>query len=334
MKIFQSKVLKYIVLLVTVLMLVVGSRAEAETIRVWIDTDPSCGHSATSDVDDCLAILQAVRSPALKIAGISTVFGNETGKITWETANDLLQRFDEDPAISDPLPLLFRGADKAGQEDSKGVQAIIEALEAGPLTVIAIGPLTNVAAVLKNRSDLANRVEKVVAVAGTRPGTRRLWPGNSRILHFHDLNFIKDVDAFDAVLTSGVPLHLMPFEAANQVTVTRRDMEELERTTGVAAWIAGESDGWIGFWEDRLDREGFSPFDSLAVGYLTAPGMFTCEIVPAKVVRRHGRFKTRSTLEVSDTYTDGIPVTFCNAVAGEYSNYLTSTLARTEGRTN
>jgi purine nucleosidase len=316
------------------MILVVGSRANADAIRVWIDTDPACGHSATSDVDDCLAILQAVRSPALQIAGISTVFGNESGKVTWETAGELLKRFGEDPSISTPLPPLFRGADKANQEDSDGVKAIIKALEAGPLTVIAIGPLTNVAAVLKTRPDLADRMDTVIAVAGTRPGTRRFWPGNSRILHFHDLNFIKDVDAFDAVLTSGVSLLLMPFEAANQVIVTRRDMEGLKRTSGVTAWIAGQSDGWIGFWEEKLARDGFCPFDSLAVGYLTAPEMFTCETIRAKVVRRHGRFKTRSTLEVSDNFIDGTPVTWCHTVASEYTNHLTAILSGAEGRTN
>ena len=334
MKIFQAKSLKSTILQATVLVLVVWSPAHADAIRVWIDTDPACGHSATSDVDDCLAILQAVRSPVLEIAGISTVFGNESGKVTWETAGSLLERFGEDPSLSDPLPPLFRGADKANQEDSDGVKAIIKALEAGPLTVIAIGPLTNVAAVLKNRPGLADRVEKVVAVAGTRPGTRRLWPGNSRILHFHDLNFIKDVDAFDAVLASGVSLHLMPFEAANQVTVTRQDMEALESTAGAVSWIAGESDGWIGFWEEKLERDGFSPFDSLTVGYLTVPGMFTCETIRAKVVRRHRRFKTRSTLEVSENFIDGTPVTWCHTVADKYTKYLTSALAGVEGSTN
>lgn len=334
MKIFQAKSLKSTILQATVLVLVVWSPAHADAIRVWIDTDPACGHSATSDVDDCLAILQAVRSPALQIAGISTVFGNENGKVTWQTAGELLERFGEDPSINSPMPPLYRGADKPKQEDSHGMRALIKALETRPLTVIAIGPLTNVAAVLKKRPDLAARMEKVIAVAGTRPGVRRFWPGESRILHFHDLNFIKDVDAFDTVLTSGVPLHLMPFEAANQVTVTRRDMEALQSGTGAAAWIAGTSDGWIGFWEDKLDRDGFSPFDSLAVGYLTSPGMFSCETAPAKIVKRHGRFKTRDTLEVSENFTDGKTITWCHTVAEEYTNHLTAILSGAEGRPN
>ncbi len=40
---------------------------------VWIDTDPACGISRTSDVDDCWALHLALRSPELEIRGISTV---------------------------------------------------------------------------------------------------------------------------------------------------------------------------------------------------------------------------------------------------------------------
>jgi hypothetical protein len=44
--------------------------------RIWIDTDAACGHSRTTDPDDCLAILLLARTPGVAIAGISTVFGN------------------------------------------------------------------------------------------------------------------------------------------------------------------------------------------------------------------------------------------------------------------
>ena len=44
--------------------------------RIWIDTDAACGHSRTTDPDDCLAIVLLARTPGVEIAGISTVFGN------------------------------------------------------------------------------------------------------------------------------------------------------------------------------------------------------------------------------------------------------------------
>ncbi len=50
---------------------------------VWIDTDPACGATATADMDDCWALFAAVRSPELRIRGISTVFGNLAGHNTY-----------------------------------------------------------------------------------------------------------------------------------------------------------------------------------------------------------------------------------------------------------
>ena len=49
-------------------------------IPVWIDTDPSCGEGLGHDVDDCLALIQALNSPEIEIVGIGTVFGNTDGK--------------------------------------------------------------------------------------------------------------------------------------------------------------------------------------------------------------------------------------------------------------
>ena len=61
------------------------ANADDRQKAVWIDTDPACGAGARADVDDRFALLYALRSPALRMVGISTVFGNTDLQTATET---------------------------------------------------------------------------------------------------------------------------------------------------------------------------------------------------------------------------------------------------------
>lgn len=58
---------------------------------VWIDADPSCAIGPTHDVDDCWAIIAALRADSLQIIGLSTVFGNTDVAKATATAQALLE---------------------------------------------------------------------------------------------------------------------------------------------------------------------------------------------------------------------------------------------------
>ncbi len=182
------------------------------------------------------------------------------------------------------------------------------------MTILALGPLTNVAAVLAQHPQLAGNIDRIVAVGGTRPAQRRLYPGTSKLLHFHDLNFVKDPAAFEAILQSGVSLSLLPFEAAQKVTVTPADLSLLSSGGALAQWLAAVSLGWMRFWQDQLGTDGFHPFDSLAVGYVIDPLNFGCELIPARVRRKRSLFVARDILEVSHSFAQSTSVTYCSDV--------------------
>src|ERR1043165_5452226 len=78
-------------LLCVVLAFALPTLTEATT--VWIDTDVSIG-SPFREVDDAFALLLAIRSPNLKIAGISTTYGNASLRVTTKAARDLLSKLD------------------------------------------------------------------------------------------------------------------------------------------------------------------------------------------------------------------------------------------------
>lgn len=181
-------------------------------------------------------------------------------------------------------------------------------------TVLALGPLTNIALLLSAHPELAHRITAIVAVAGQRPG-QSFRVGNHPILHFHDMNVRKDPDAVESVLRSGIPLTLIPFEIGRQVSVSQDGLRTLRDRTPMETWPANDAERWRTFSEEILGASGFYPFDLLAVGFLRAPEQFTCMAIPAKLVRRHGLFVVQDTLEVSTAFSGSPIVQYCTEMS-------------------
>ncbi|MGH6953296.1 MAG: nucleoside hydrolase [Alphaproteobacteria bacterium] len=298
------------------------------TAPVWIDTDAACGEGGAADVDDCWALALALASPELEVRGIGTVFGNVDMALAHGVARAVLDRV----ATGAPPPLFAGAVDPATPfEANAAARALARALERERLVVVALGPLTNLAAVLDRRPELAGRIERVIAVLGQRPG-QRFFPGASRLLHFHDLNLRKDPDAVAGVLASGVPLVLLPFEAATKVTIGPRDLNRLADSGPRGASLADRSRAWLAYWRDWLGTEGFHPFDSLAVGYAVRPELFGCESLPARLERRPSLLFQRSSLEVAREVADGRVVTYCTGVGPRFKDELLGRLEDTEWR--
>ena len=243
----------------------------SDRARLWIDTDAACGHSARTDPDDCLAIALLARAAGDRIAGISMVAGNAPLAVVERTTRELAAR------LSTTLQV-YSGSDAQ--------QAMTTALEQGPLTVVALGPLTNVAAVLDARPDLRTRVARLVAVMGRRPG-HLFHPaegagGGMLFGHgpiFRDFNFEMDPRAASRVVALNLPLTLVPYDAARRIELGERDLERLAAAGGALAWTAERSRAWLAYWREDIGRQGFSPFDLLAAAYVIEPRQFGCALV-------------------------------------------------------
>ena len=277
------------VTLILLILLFLGSPVAAVEHPIWIDADPACGLGMTDDVDDCWALVAAIRSSDLRVLGVSTVFGNvsvEEATVTTQTLFHAITMYE--PSLT--VPEVHQGAKRRitpGVDIPLAVTELETALTQRSMTILALGPLTNVAIVLTHRPDLIPRIKAIVAVAGQRPG-QVFRVGSNPILHFHDLNVAKDPDSFDIVLRSGVPIHLIPFELGRQVVVTRTDLATLKDHGYLNAWIAKRSTAWLDFWERVLGAHGFAPFDTLAVAYVVDPRQFSCQALLAKIIRRRG----------------------------------------------
>ena len=265
-------------------------KAPAGVQRLWVDTDAACGTGRRRDPDDCLALLALLSRPGLKVAGISTVFGNAGLDETDAVTRALLEQVRRAGWSDVPV---HRGCAGAGDACAAGTDpartALLQAAAAGPLTYLALGPLTNLAAALRQSPALAQQIDRVVAVMGRRPG-HRFHPSEGRSRRgvlfghgplFRDLNVVLDDDAVATLLGSGLRLDLVPYAAARQWPFTPADVAALTTSGPAGAWVAERSLDWLSFWADDVGLDGFYPFDLMAVRFLLAPERFACARVTA-----------------------------------------------------
>ena len=177
--------------------LAVEAETTSQRIAVWIDTDPSI-RPGGYEVDDGFALIQAFRSAELDVRGVSLVFGNAPLDLEIPIGQEIVRRFG-------PTGLgVYAGA--AGPEElgeaTDASAALAEALQREPLTVLVLGPGTNIGTVLMRHPELADRLVELIAVAGRRPG-QRFVTGEMTNSPFCDCNFDKDPGSFQVMLDAG-----------------------------------------------------------------------------------------------------------------------------------
>lgn len=262
----------------------------ADTRRLWIDTDAACGASPQTDPDDCLAIALLTPSPRVDIVGVSTVFGNASLDTVDETLGPLLTEARNQTGREIAR---FGGADDAmtpERQPTPASEALIKALQAGPLVILALGPLTNVAEALRARPDLAPRVVQLVAVMGRRPGHlfhpaagahAESFLGHGPVMR--DFNYAMDPLAVETVLATHVPLTLVPYDAAVGIELGAKELQALAATGPTMRLATDSSYAWLDYWKREMGRNGFYPFDLVAAAYLVLPHAFECARVGASV---------------------------------------------------
>lgn len=261
-------------------------RADRAT-RVWIDADAACGTGRRRDPDDCLAVLSLASAQNMEIVGISTSFGNAPVSVTDSVMRKLVHELGSD--VGRVLPV-FKGCGAAAQQclesgGSRNAQAALrQTLQAGAVDYVALGPLTNLAAVLTREPALASRITRIIAVMGRRPG-HRFHPSENRGIGamlfghgpiFRDLNAVLDTAAISVVLRSGVAIILVPYTAARQVSLTRSDLDRIAGTGRAGRWVAERSLSWLDFWRRDVGLNGFYPFDLMAAAYARDATDFRC----------------------------------------------------------
>ena len=213
----------------------VPEQPAGSSFRVIIDTDPG--------VDDALALLFAMRSPELKIEAITPVAGNVPLDLTLPNALRMVEiagRKEIPVAAGAKQPLLRRLVTAAyvhGQNGLDGVvfpeptikpvsqpaaQLICEIIRKypGEVTLLTIGPLTNIAAALSSDPVLAGMVRSLVMMGGSLSG------GN--ITPAAEFNLYVDPEAARIVFQSGMPITMVGLDVTRKATLTEEHVRALE----------------------------------------------------------------------------------------------------------
>lgn len=306
-----------------------------EKTRIWIDTDLSVGTVSESgspcDVDDAYAILSLFNAVNLKVEGISTVFGNTDVETAFKLAKILAHLFG--PVTLPVVKGAASNMDINAIAETDATRALAKQLEKGPLTIVALGPATNIASFVLLHPELVHRINQVILVAGRSSEEVHFIAGANQEIPFRDLNFDLDPDAFRILLEKDIPLVLTPFELAHKVWITQKELNSLGESDGVGSYLKQQSQPWLDHWITSFGAQGFNPFDALAAGFAKNPNLFEREKVPVEIKiapddTKTGRFGAskhyKPYLIASEQCTSSNNVLFCTDVNTDFAQELVS----------
>ncbi len=259
-------------------------------MNVWIDSD--------AGFDDLWAVLVA-RALGLEIDGLSLVFGNSSISQVARNATSASEVFGWDfPIFKGAAAALLGTAETAervlgaGGMRSRGLrlpgttgedgrehafEAMVAWLQAGRRRrILALGPLTNLAALAIARPDLADRIERIVWMGGG------IGAGNHTPAA--EFNACADPEALAALLARRLPITLVELDACRRVRFDASDLRALLRVRGRNAALLGDLAG--GYLDIALERgrESMAIYDPVAVVALARPEYFSIDDARVEVV--------------------------------------------------
>ncbi|MEQ6917510.1 nucleoside hydrolase [Halomonas aquatica] len=251
---------------------------------IIFDTDPG--------VDDAQAIAIALRHPEIELLGLTTTYGNVDVETATHNALLLSELAGRDipvaqgaagPMVKDrhPPPAHIHGANGLGDITLPPVKGKAEAVSApqfivdtvnarpGEVTLVAVGPVGNLAAALQLDPTIIDRVKHVVIMGGSiREG------GN--VSPVAEANMFNDPDAASRVLTAGWPLTLVGLDVTHRCVLTDAHMTRIEAGQGeLGKVLAGSFAFYRDFYREFLGIDGCCPHDSCALAWLLRPELFT-----------------------------------------------------------
>ena len=275
--------------------------------KIIIDTDPG--------QDDAVAILLALASPdELDVLGITAVAGNVPLDLTQKNARivcELAGKTDtpvfagcaepmarklvtaehvhgktglDGPQLADPTMAL---------QERHAVDFLIETLRqepSGTVTLVPIGPLTNVGVAFSRAPDIIDRVQEIVIMGGAYFEVGNITPAA-------EFNIYVDPEAADIVLKSGIPIVVMPLDVTHKALTTRPRVDAFAALGNEVGRMVAE---WTNFFE-RFDKEKYGSagaplHDPCTVAYLLEPELFSGRHVNVEI-------------EVASELTRGMTVT-------------------------
>jgi inosine-uridine nucleoside N-ribohydrolase len=244
-------------------------------------------------VDDALALCLACLSPGCRVELITTVAGNASADRT--TANTLLVL--ERLGLKDPPPVargagrpltreLFCAPEVHGDDGLGGAsrlypapklkpiqepawEALTKAVSSRPgeLTLVATGPLTNLAKALQERATFLEELESLVVMGGA-------IQERGNVTEHAEFNIYVDPEAAKLVLESSSPLTLVPLDVTHQAILTRQELASWKREgRKLIEFLEAVADSTMSFHLEVCGFDGLYLHDPLAVAVALDPSL-------------------------------------------------------------
>jgi purine nucleosidase len=253
--------------------------------RIIIDADPG--------QDDAVAVLLALGSPEdFEVLGITAVAGNVPLDLTEKNARKIVELSGRtevpvhagcsEPMVGELVTAEYvhgpTGLDGADLPDptiplaaGHAVDFIIDAVRASadPITICALGPLTNVATALVKAPDIVARIDGLVMMGGG------LFEGGN-VTPAAEFNVYVDPHAAEVVFTSGIDITMMPLDVTHKaMTNPARVAAFRELGTRAGEAVAGLLEFFDRYDMEKYGSEGAPLHDPCVLAYLIDPSLFT-----------------------------------------------------------
>lgn len=254
--------------------------------------------------DDAVALMIAALSPDLELVGATTVIGNCPCVVYTENT---LRVFDH---IGIPTPVYqgmvepmvrpdFKRSDESdihgkyldlpaatsNAQSQHAVDWLIETYEAphearyGDITLVPVGPLTNVAMMARQRPDLLAKIPEIVIMGGAH------HHGNSSALA--EFNIWVDPEAAKVVMGCGRPIRMVPLDVTHKALISQKDCQHLRSlgtpaATAAATFVERRIEGYTKT-QPMAETNAAPVHDALAVCAVIDPTVITTEFIHVDV---------------------------------------------------
>lgn len=310
--------------------------------NIIIDCDPG--------VDDALAIAMALALPELEILALTTVFGNMPIDMVTDNALGLLELAGRSDipvfkGAAAPLTTEFSGGiPHVHGTDGLGDGGILEGVRSpqaqpehaalhmistakrlkkgGGLTIVALGPLTNLALALQLDPEFDTYVNRVVLMGGNA-----FCPGNATPAA--EANMLGDPEAADMVLGARWPMVMVGLDVTHDVLLSSAQIAHIAKNDSFSGKVARHT---VPFYQAFLKRmkgvDGVQCHDPAAIAHLISPDLFQTQMLPVRVETEGlSRGKTWPSLGDTDdenpkSWRDRPLIEICTAVDGHAASQL------------
>jgi inosine-uridine nucleoside N-ribohydrolase len=255
-----------------------------DPIKVLIDTD--------TGIDDAMAVVYALLDPRLELVGLTSVFGNVDVEQTTRNTLALLEALDR---VDVPLAMgaakgligsptfspHVHGVNGVGDAEfaepqitpvSEHAAEFIVRLareQPGELTLVPVGPLTNLALALALEPKLPQLIKRVVWMGGVAVG-----PGN--VTPVAEADAWHDPEAAEAVFEAGWPITMVGLDVTDVTLLHGADLERIGRAdTPAARYVAAITPFYIDFYEKVLGFRACAMHSALTVAVVAQPSLIT-----------------------------------------------------------